>query len=126
MERRAKPDTPTLFQMKKAAETSIQEHVSTIRELADRLTGLGDTPSDSLLVSVLMLSLPDSYSSLVISLDSHSEVLDFDFVAQRCMNEEARQLSMQAVSTRNGSQNVAYLAEGSKSRRDRKEITCFK
>lgn len=110
-----------LFQMKKATDTSIQQHVSSIRELADRLTGLGDTPSDSLLVSVLMLSLPPSYSSLVISLDSHSQVLDFDFVAQRCMNEEARQLSMQDSET----STSAFVAK-TKPRRDRKDVTCFK
>ena len=73
-----------------------------------------------------MLFLSDSYSSLVISLHSHSQVLDFDFVAQRCMNEEACQLSMQGVPTHNGSQNVAYLAKGSKSCHKQKDITGFK
>jgi gag-polypeptide of LTR copia-type/Zinc knuckle len=114
-----------LFQMKKAADISIQQHVSSVRELADRLAGLGDSPSDSLLVSVLMLSLPPSYSSLVISLDSHSQVLDFDFVAQRCMNEEARQLSMQDPEASTSNQTTAFVAQ-TKPRRDRKEITCFK
>lgn len=114
-----------LFQIKKATETSIQQHVSSIRELADRLTGLGDEPSDSLLVSVLMLSLPPSYSSLVISLDSHYDELNFDFVAQRCMNEEARQLSMQNSEASTSDQTSAFVAR-TKPRRDRKDVTCFK
>ena len=38
-----------LFCITKAPDTSIQEHASTICELADRLTGLDDTPSNSLL-----------------------------------------------------------------------------
>ena len=47
------------FTLKKANDTSVQAHASAIRELADRLTGLGDVPSETLMVSVLMLSLPD-------------------------------------------------------------------
>lgn len=115
-----------LFMMKKTQETSIQEHASTIREIADRLTGLGDKPSDTLLVAILMLSLPPSYSSLVISLDSHSNKNDFDFVVHRCMNEEARQVATkQGVPGRKGAENVAFHAD-LKPRRDRKDITCFK
>ena len=97
--------------MTKAADTSIQQHISSIHELADHLAGLGDLPSDSLLVSVLMLSLPPSYSSLVISLNSHSQVLDFDFVAQQCMNEEARQLSMQDSGTSTSNQTTDFVAQ---------------
>ena len=78
-----------LFHITKAPDTSIQEHAGAIHELADCLTGLDNTPSDSLLVATLMLSLPESYSSLVISLDSHSSKNDFDFVVQHCMNKEA-------------------------------------
>ncbi|PPQ86127.1 hypothetical protein CVT25_002763 [Psilocybe cyanescens] len=113
-----------LFQMRKAPAASIQEHVGMIRELADRLTGLGDPPSDSLLVAVLMLSLPDSYSSLVISLDSHSSKNDFDFVVQRCMNEEARQVAKQGVPAKDDPNNAAFHANV-RPRRDRKDITCF-
>ena len=89
-----------LFHIAKAPKTSIQEHAGTIHELA-HLTGLNNTPSDSLLVATLMLSLLESYSSLIISLDSHSSKNDFDFIVQHCMNEEAWQVAtamMQGVS----------------------------
>ena len=119
-----------LFCITKAPDTSIQEHAGAIHELADRLTGLDDTPSDSLLVATLMLSLPESYSSLVISLDSHSNKNDFDFVVQRCMNEEARQVAaatMQGVPAgkvdkARDPENIAFHTH---IRRDRKDITCF-
>lgn len=119
-----------LFRITKAPNTSIQEHAGAIRELADHLTGLDDTPSDSLLVAALMLSLPESYSSLIISLDSHASKNNFDFVVQRCMNEEARQVAaatMQGVPAEKvdkarDPENVAFHAH---IRRDRKDITCF-
>ncbi|KAF8195066.1 hypothetical protein BJ912DRAFT_923947 [Pholiota molesta] len=112
--------------MKKNSTTSIQEHAGKIRELADRLTHLDDTPSDSLLVAVLMLSLPSSYSSLIISLDSHSSKNDFDFVVQHCMNEEARQAGVEATKqAEHENRNEAFLTDA-KPRRDRKDITCFK
>ena len=119
-----------LFRITKAPDTSIQEHAGAIRELADRLTGLDDTPSNSLLVATLMLSLLESYSSLVISLNSHSSKNNFDFVVQRCMNEEARQVAaatMQGVPAgkvdkARDPENVAFHT---RIRRDRKDITCF-
>ena len=43
------------------------------------------------MVSVLMLSVPQSYSTIIISLDTHHDRTNFDFVVQSCMNEEARQ-----------------------------------
>ena len=64
-------------------------HASVIRKLADRLTGLGNGPLETLMVSVLMLSLPESYSTLIVSLDTHNNRMNFDFVVQCCMNEEA-------------------------------------
>lgn len=82
-----------LFCITKAPDTSIQEHAGAICELADSLTGLDDTPSNSLLVATLVLSLPESYSSLIISLDSHSSKNDFDFVVQCCMNKKAQQVA---------------------------------
>jgi len=115
-----------LFQIRKAPTTSIQEHASTMRKLADRLTNLGDQPSDSLLVAVLMLSLPESYSTLAISLDTVSTNLknNFAYVVQRCMNEESHQIAVQGVPTPT-TETVAFAATF-KPRRDRKDITCFK
>ena len=112
-----------LFTLKKANDTSIQAHASVIRELADRLTGLGDGLSETLLVSVLMLSLPESYSSLIISLDTHNNRTNFDFVVQCCMNEEARQTTAHNAT---GGHNKAFHADATRPKRDKADITCYK
>ena len=112
-----------LFTLKKTNDTSVQAHASVIRELADRLTGLGDGPSETLMVSVLMLSLPESYSTLIISLDTHDDRTNFDFVVQRCMNEEARQATAHD-STANKSQ--AFHADTTRTKRNKADITCYK
>ena len=111
-----------LFTINKGPKTMLQEHVSTIREIADRLTGLRDSPSETLLVAVLMLSLPDSYNSLIISLDTHPDKNNFDFVVQRCLNEEARQFANSGVQS--STENAAFQADP-KPRRDQKDIMCF-
>src|ERR1700730_235741 len=59
------------FQMKKSDDISVQTHVATIREVTERLTGLGDKPSEALMVAVLMLSLPESYGALIVSYGLH-------------------------------------------------------
>jgi hypothetical protein len=110
-----------LFTLKKANDTSIQAHASVIRELADKLTSLGDGPSETFLVSVLMLSLPESYSTLVISLDTHDDRTKFDFVVQRCMNEEARQ----AIGTAHDTTQKAFHANASRTKRNKADITCY-
>ena len=109
--------------MKFPDATSIQAHASVIQELADRLTGLGDGPSETLLVSVLMLSLPESYSSLIISLNTHNNRTNFDFVVQRCMNEEARQTTAHDAT---GSHNKAFHADATRPKCDKADITCYK
>ena len=119
-----------LFHITKAPNTSIQEHAGAICELADHLTGLDDTPSNSLLVATLMLSLLESYSSLIISLDSHSSKNDFDFVVQRCMNKEARQVAtamMQGVPAGkvDKARDLENIAFHTRIQCDQKDITCF-
>ena len=42
-----------------------------ICEYADHLTGLVDLPSETLMVAVLLISLPESYSPLIVSLNTH-------------------------------------------------------
>ena len=88
----------------------MQAHAASIREYADRLTGLGDPPSETLMVAVLLISLLESYSPLIVSLDTHPDRTKFDFVIQRCINEEACQLSISSLK-RSSSQNAAYISK---------------
>jgi hypothetical protein len=112
------------FQLKKSEEVTIQTHAASIREYADRLTGLGDSPSESLMVAVLLFSLPESYGPLIVSLDTHPDCTKFDFVVQRCINEEARQLSISS-SKQSSSQISAFNAD-SKPKKDKKDVTCYR
>ena len=107
------------FTLKKADNTLIQAYTGVIRELADRLTGLGDEPSEALMVSVLMLSLPQSYSTIIISLDTHHDRTNFDFVVQRCMNEEARQAAHVTHPDK------AFHADATRTKRNKADITCY-
>ena len=45
------------FQLKKSEEVMIQAHAASIHKYADCLTGLGDSPSETLMVAVLLISL---------------------------------------------------------------------
>ena len=107
------------FTLKKADNTSIQAHTGIIRELSDRLTGLGDEASEALMVSVLMLSLPQSYSTIIISLDTHHDRTNFDFVIQRCMNEEARQTAHVTHPDK------AFHADATRTKCNKADITCY-
>ena len=83
-----------LFQLKKLEEVMVQAHAASLQEYADHLTGLGDSPLETLMVTVLLISLQESYTPLIISLNTHPDRMKFDFVVQHCINEKARQLSI--------------------------------
>ena len=111
------------FQLKKSEEVTMQAHAASICEHADCLTGLGDLPSETLMVTILLISLPESYSPLIVSLDTHPDHMKFDFVVQHCINEEAHQLSS-ASPAQSSSQDSTFNAV-SKPKKDKKDVTCF-
>ena len=102
----------------------VQAHAASLQEYADHLTGLGDSPLETLMVTVLLISLQESYTPLIISLNTHPDRMKFDFVVQHCINEKARQLSITSQKQSSG-QNSAFSAE-SKPRKDKKNVTCYK
>ncbi|KAJ3478841.1 hypothetical protein NLJ89_g12362 [Agrocybe chaxingu] len=71
----------------KADGTPIRAHIAEIRTIADRLTRLGDKPSDALIIATLLGSLPKTYHPLIVALDAHPEAGDLDFVIGRIINE---------------------------------------
>ena len=115
------------FQLKKSGEVTIQTHTASIRKYADHLTGLGDSPSETLMVAVLLISLPESYSPLIVSLDTHPDRTKFDFVVQHCINEEARQLSIASLKQSLGSSGqISAFSADSKPKKDKMNITCYR
>ena len=83
--------------MKKLEEVMIQAHAASIYEYANRLTRLGDSPLETLMVAVLLISLPESYSPLIVSFDTHPDCMEFDFFVQCYINKEAHQLSISGL-----------------------------
>lgn len=51
----------------------MEDHLSTILDFVDRLMALGEKIVDSLLIDIILGSLPESYSTLVTALGSRSE-----------------------------------------------------
>jgi hypothetical protein len=64
-------------------------HIATVHGLAEKLGCLyNDKPSDVQIIVTLLMSLPPSYNTLIISLNSHAEKDKLKFVIGRLLNEE--------------------------------------
>ena len=96
-------------------------HLNAFREMANQIENLSSDEGTSLiqgvdLVSMLSVSLPDSYEPLIMALQSRSEVLTFDFIAGRLLQESTRRQA--AIATHgnlgqgNGSSQSAFIAGG--------------
>ena len=59
---------------------------------------------------MLSLSLPDSYEPLIMALQSRSEILTFDFMAGRLLQESTRRQASFATSCRPGTVQTAFIA----------------
>jgi len=82
-----------LWALKMLEGQDMSQHLNRFRELANQLRGLsteGKEVDDSELLTILTLSLPESYEPLVIALQSHSNVVTFDMMAGRLLQESAR------------------------------------
>ncbi|KAI0707883.1 hypothetical protein C8Q76DRAFT_594498, partial [Earliella scabrosa] len=71
--------------------------IADVKRSAARLRDVGADISDEDIILVLTNGLPPSYSSVIVALDSTDpSVLDLDFVINRLLNEETRQITEQA------------------------------
>ena len=78
--------------MAKQEEQTMQSYINQVQELAGKLTDLGSEISDEEAILVLTQGLPDTYDSLIVSLDATPpEALTVDGVIARLINEESRQ-----------------------------------
>jgi hypothetical protein len=122
--------------MAKADNATMHAHISSIRTLANKLSSLGDAPSEAQTVAVLLGSLPPEYNTLVIVLDLHANANDIDFVIGRVLNEENRQKD---GGNDNGTSRVSHSGAGTSTTQalysgtrgpgkfvDESKITCFK
>jgi hypothetical protein len=78
--------------MAKQEEQTMQSYINQVQELAGKLTDLGSEISDEEVILVLTQGLPESYDSLIVSLDATPpDDLTVDGVIARLINEESRQ-----------------------------------
>ena len=82
-----------LWALKMSEGQDMSEHLNRFRELANQLRGLsteGKEFDDSELLTMLTLSLPESYEPLVMALQSRSNIVTFDMMGGRLLQESAR------------------------------------
>ena len=65
------------------------------------------------LVSLLTLSLPDSYEPLVMALQSRSEVLTFNFMARLLLQESTRRQALMATNGKPSPKQSAFVVGSS-------------
>ena len=82
-----------LWGLKMSEGQDMAQHLNQFRELANQLRGLtteGKEIDDSELVTNLTLSLPESYEPLVMAVQSRADLVTFDMMARRLLQESAR------------------------------------
>ena len=96
-------------------------HLKAFREMANQIENLSSDEGTSQFqgvdqVSMLSVSLPDSYEPLIMALQSRSEVITFDFIARRLLHESTcRQATIAThgiLGKGNGSSQSAFIAGG--------------
>jgi hypothetical protein len=103
---------------------TMRAHIAAVRGLAEKLGRLySDKPSDAQIIATLLMSLPSAYDTLIISLDSHAQKDDLDFVIGRLLNEEARQADSLSLP---GADDTPPTAFAARTMRDKSRITCYK
>lgn len=87
-----------LMNLKLNENGNMETHIYTIKELADRLKNMGRTLAEDLIVAILLSSLPKSYDSLIIALDSRpNDGLTLEFVSNKLINQYTRQLVNEVI-----------------------------
>ncbi|KAF7340675.1 RxLR effector candidate protein [Mycena sanguinolenta] len=107
--------------------STMRTHIAAVRGLAEKLGRLyNDKPSDAQIIATLLMSLPAAYDTLIISLDSHPERDNLEFVIGRLLAEEHRQEAEIGGVIPYGQSLGPTNAMTARVRRDRSQITCFK
>ena len=82
-----------LWRLKMSEGQDMAQHLNQFRELANQLRDLtteGKEIDDRELLTILTLSLPESYEPLVIALQSRADLVTFNIMAGRLLQESAR------------------------------------
>ena len=76
--------------IKMTAGSSILEHITKVKTLADKLAAIGAPVQEDDFVVTLLSSLPETYDNLVTSLESRADKLTIEFITARLLHEESR------------------------------------
>ena len=92
-------------------------HLNAFWEIANQIENLSSDDGTSQiqgvdLVSMLSVSLPDLYEPLVMALQSRSEVLTFDFIAGRLLQESSRRQASTVQHGNPSNSQSAFIAGG--------------
>ena len=116
------------FRLKMKEGTSIEKHLKHMKELTNRLVAIGAPISEEDQVVTLLGSLPTSYSTLVMALESRCDDVSLNYVQQALVHEEKKmcdktQGSFSDFDTRRG--DAALVGESKKRFKPRKPPVCY-
>ena len=78
------------FTASMAESDRMMVHINKMRSLAEQLAAVGAQISEDDQVATLLCSLPDSYSNLIVALESRADDLNLEFVIARLLHEERK------------------------------------
>ena len=92
-------------------------HLNVFREIANQIENLSNGDGGSQirgvdLISMISLSLPDSYEPLIMALQSRREELTFDFMAGRLLQESTRCQAAHSNGDSIATRQSAFVAGG--------------
>eukprot|EP00794_Sanderia_malayensis_P009440 gene9440-10426_t len=78
---------------------NMMEHVNKLKSLAEQFESVGAPISEDDQVATLLCSLAESYSNLIVALESRVEDLNVEFVTARLLHEERKRSESSTSST---------------------------
>ncbi|UYV63661.1 hypothetical protein LAZ67_2005217, partial [Cordylochernes scorpioides] len=113
-----------LYSLKLEEDKDMQQHITTMMELVDKLRTIGETLKDSHITAILLCSLPKSYSNLITMLESRpDDELTLEFTKNKLLDEHTRRVeSSKDEST--ASKALKSLHGASSQRREKEKKSC--
>jgi hypothetical protein len=90
----------------------MQDHINLIKALQDKLEAMGGQLQDEDVLTALLLSVPESYSPLVIALETQGDTLTEGQVITYLLEEEARRHENQLTAKKEGEAFIMQQSNG--------------
>lgn len=76
----------------------MEEHINTYLDLVDQLAALGEVLKDKMIIAMLLCSLPESYNTLIVALETRAEDdLTVELVKSKLIDEAHRRRNTKSV-----------------------------